>query len=184
MLYESYSLRVLSRKTKLPCRPSLSVRELGRFVLLCACMGGGRRELSIRNSKHGKLCAGTAGLSLERSLLEPFLSNVWHYSPPYIQVFHAPHIERMSSVLGVTFSPIIYVLKGDALTSNVKYSHPFLGTGWLSAGGTLGIKYDDTVEVKFDRFWIDGPETLRADISVGSFNPTSLDPDAWMTNVG
>ena len=58
----------------------------------------------------------------------------------------------MSKVLGAKFSPIIYKLQGDKLTSNVKYSHPLLGMGWLSAGGSLARKYDDTVEVKFDRF--------------------------------
>ena len=47
--------------------------------------------------------------------------------------------------MGATFSPILYTLRGDCLTSNVKYSHPLLGMGWLSAGGTLVRKYDDTV---------------------------------------
>ena len=120
----------------------------------------------------------------------------------------------MSKVLGAKFSPIIYKLQGDKLTSNVKYSHPLLGMGWLSAGGSLARKYDDTVEVKFDRFckwmctWgaacvmtrpahasshiivicmfsgIDGPETLREDISVGEASPISLDMDAWMSKLG
>ena len=47
--------------------------------------------------------------------------------------------------MGVSFSPIVYSLSGDGLTTNVKYSHPMLGSGWLSAGGTLVRKYDDTV---------------------------------------
>ena len=102
----------------------------------------------------------------------------------HLQVFDAPHIQRLSSLLGATFSPIVYRLQDEALVSNVKYSHPVLGQGWLSAGGTLSKRYDDTVEVKFDRFWIDGPETLLPDILVSDSSPLSLDMDAWMSRIG
>lgn len=50
-------------------------------------------------------------------------------------MFHAPHISKMSSALSTRFSPIQYRLTGTALVSNVKYSSPLLGDGWLSAGG-------------------------------------------------
>ncbi len=54
------------------------------------------------------------------------------------EVFHAPHISRMASVMGVAFDPILYTLQGDKIASNVKYSHPLLGSGWLSAAGAIG----------------------------------------------
>src|SRR4051812_29182413 len=52
------------------------------------------------------------------------------------QVFYAPHIAGMSSAMGTRFQPIRYTLKpnGD-LVSNVRYSNPLLGKGWLSASG-------------------------------------------------
>lgn len=53
------------------------------------------------------------------------------------QVFYAPHIASISSTFGVTFDTIQYVLDGDKLSSNVRYSHPLLGTGWLSASGKV-----------------------------------------------
>ena len=102
----------------------------------------------------------------------------------HLQVFDAPHIQRLSSLLGASFSPIVYRLHDGALISNVKYSHPVLGTGWLSAGGTLSKRYDDTVEVKFDRFWVDGPQTLRPDILVSDSSPLRPGVDAWMTGIG
>ena len=55
------------------------------------------------------------------------------------RVFHAPHLERLSSAVGARVEPIRYTLDGDRLFSNVRYSHPLLGAGWLSAsGGFLG----------------------------------------------
>ncbi|GFR48774.1 hypothetical protein Agub_g10595 [Astrephomene gubernaculifera] len=81
------------------------------------------------------------------------------------QVFYAPHISQLSSFAGTTFQPIQYRLAGDMLVSNVKYSNPLLGEGWLSAGGTMARKYDDAVEITFDRFWVDvGADSLRADL--------------------
>lgn len=83
------------------------------------------------------------------------------------QVFYAPHISRMSSVLGTRFQPIQYRLTGDSLVSNVRYSNALLGEGWLSAGGKMVRKYDNAVEVIFDRFWVDvGPDSLRADLDL------------------
>jgi hypothetical protein len=58
----------------------------------------------------------------------------------------------MSSAMGARFEPIRYALNGAAFTSNVKYSNAVLGQGWLSAGGSLSTKYDDAVEVHFDRY--------------------------------
>ncbi|KAG2491879.1 hypothetical protein HYH03_009831 [Edaphochlamys debaryana] len=81
------------------------------------------------------------------------------------QVFYAPHIANMSSAMGTRFEPIQYRLSGSFLVSNVKFSNPLLGDGWLSAGGTMARKYDDAVEVMFDRFWVDlGAGNLRADL--------------------
>ena len=37
------------------------------------------------------------------------------------QVFYAPHIVRMSSVLGTRFEPLRYTLDGSRLYSNVYY---------------------------------------------------------------
>ena len=71
--------------------------------------------------------------------------------PARKQVFYAPHIARMSSAMGARFEPIRYVLDGATFTSNVKFSNALLGQGWLSAGGSLAKKYDDAVEVHFDR---------------------------------
>ena len=39
------------------------------------------------------------------------------------QVFYAPHIVRMSSVLGTRFEPLRYTLDGSRLYSNVYYRH-------------------------------------------------------------
>lgn len=56
-------------------------------------------------------------------------SNAWQ------QVFHAPHIAGMSAVLGTRFSPIRYRLHSGDLVTNVRFSNPVLGSGWLSAAG-------------------------------------------------
>ncbi|GIL79785.1 hypothetical protein Vretimale_12411 [Volvox reticuliferus] len=81
------------------------------------------------------------------------------------QVFYAPHIFKLSSAMATKFQPIQYRLSGNSLVANVKYSNPLLGEGWLSAGGTMARKYDDAVEVAFDRFWMDmGADSLRADL--------------------
>jgi hypothetical protein len=51
------------------------------------------------------------------------------------KVFYAPHISRFSATLMARFDPIIYRLAGTSLVSSVRYSHPLLGSGWLSASG-------------------------------------------------
>lgn len=51
------------------------------------------------------------------------------------QVFHAPHLVGLSRFFGATINPVRYRLEGDAIYSNVKYEHPLLGSGWLSASG-------------------------------------------------
>ncbi|MEW5318229.1 MAG: hypothetical protein WDW38_009467 [Sanguina aurantia] len=97
------------------------------------------------------------------------------------QVFYAPHIASISSTFGVTFDTIQYVLDGDKLSSNVRYSHPLLGTGWLSASGGLAAKDDDTVELHFDKFWIDGgADGLRPTLTEGTSQPS----DSMITAVG
>jgi hypothetical protein len=81
---------------------------------------------------------------------------------------HAPHINRMSSILGTKFN-ISYTLTGppnsnSATTaptsppqfySNVRYESPLFGTGWLSASGRLFSNDSDSVELHFDTFWVD-----------------------------
>jgi hypothetical protein len=52
-----------------------------------------------------------------------------------VQVFHAPHLVGLSSRFGATVNPIVYKLDGNNIYSNVKYYHPAIGTGWLSASG-------------------------------------------------
>ncbi|PNH12857.1 hypothetical protein TSOC_000219 [Tetrabaena socialis] len=85
------------------------------------------------------------------------------------QVFYAPHIARMSSALGTKFDPIQYRLSGSMLVSNVRFSNSVIGDGWLSAGGSMCRKYDDSVEITFDRFWVDvGGDSLRADLPAGA----------------
>jgi hypothetical protein len=52
--------------------------------------------------------------------------------------------------------------------SNVGYRLPLgLGSGWLSAAGTLSSASDEDLRLHFDRFWVDrgGAEPLRPDIS-------------------
>jgi hypothetical protein len=81
---------------------------------------------------------------------------------------HAPHINRMSSILGTKFS-ISYTLTEanssittDSSTppppqfySNVRYESPFFGSGWLSASGRLFSNENDSVKLHFDTFWVD-----------------------------
>lgn len=83
-----------------------------------------------------------------------------------MQVFSAPHIARMSGVLGTTFSPIKYTLRGDKIISNVRFSSTVFQEGWLSASGTLEASDPDTVQVKFNRFWVDfGVNNLRKELT-------------------
>lgn len=78
------------------------------------------------------------------------------------EVFYAPHIAALSSTLGTRFQPLRYILKGDQLTSNVFYSSSLAQEGWLSSSGRLFSNEADTVEVAFDKFWLDiGSTKLR-----------------------
>lgn len=65
--------------------------------------------------------------------------------------------------MGPRFEPIRYVLFEDgALSSNVQYSNPLLGRGWLSASGSIQPADASTLELHFDKFWWDGgTDTLR-----------------------
>ena len=48
----------------------------------------------------------------------------------------------------------------------VRYEHPLLGTGWLSASGTIAAADDATLLLRFDRFWWDiGEDTLRPELA-------------------
>lgn len=63
-----------------------------------------------------------------------------HHSHPAPQtqqeVFYAPHIVAASKPVGLRIEPIRYSLKSDgSMVSNVKYTHPLVGSGWLSASG-------------------------------------------------
>ncbi|KAL4518628.1 hypothetical protein Ndes2437B_g00717 [Nannochloris sp. 'desiccata'] len=84
-------------------------------------------------------------------------------------VIHAPHINRMSSILGTKFD-ISYTMAtpGDnaerystatpsppQFYSNVRYESPLFGSGWLSASGRLFSTENDSVELHFDTFWVD-----------------------------
>lgn len=64
-----------------------------------------------------------------------------HARTPPLQVFSAPHIATMSSFLfGVQFEPIYYRIEpNNSIASNVRFHHPVLGTGWLSAAGACLI---------------------------------------------
>ena len=85
------------------------------------------------------------------------------------EVFHAPHIRRLSSTLGTQFAPLRYRLaEGGKISSFVRYENA-LGEGWLSAAGTLEAEDPETLRLVFDTFWVDGAggaeEDLRQDIA-------------------
>lgn len=88
------------------------------------------------------------------------------------EVFYAPHIASMSSVLRTKFQPvgtadcwewcvcgqggdattmnlpqIRYHLEGNRISSSVKFENPVLGTGWLSASGSMAMKDAGAVQV-------------------------------------
>lgn len=69
---------------------------------------------------------------------------------------------RLSKPVDVTFHPIRYILSGDKISSNVKYSIPLVGEGWLSASGKF-VQEGKKGLVLFDTFWVDrGSSGLRA----------------------
>jgi hypothetical protein len=51
------------------------------------------------------------------------------------RVFHAPHLVGLSRFFFSTVNPVQYRLAGKYIYSNVKFTHPLLGTMWLSASG-------------------------------------------------
>jgi hypothetical protein len=73
------------------------------------------------------------------------------------QVVHAPHIDTLSKVALTSFDTIDYVLDGrGGITSNVRYSSPVLGSGFLCTDGTIANDPDgDTARVRivWDRIW-------------------------------
>ena len=82
-----------------------------------------------------------------------------------MQVVHAPHIRELSRQLGTTFSPIRYKVDGKKIVSNVRYSSSLFREGWLSASGTIEASGTNTLQVLFDKFWVDfGPTNLREEI--------------------
>jgi hypothetical protein len=51
------------------------------------------------------------------------------------RVFHAPHLVGLSRFFFSTVNPVLYRLEGERIYSHVKFTHPLLGTSWLSASG-------------------------------------------------
>jgi hypothetical protein len=75
-------------------------------------------------------------------------------APGSWRVAYAPHIRRLSSVLGTRFDPIRYILSGDGgVVSNVKYDSSIFGRGWLSASGSYGSIDATDTRISFDKFW-------------------------------
>jgi len=88
------------------------------------------------------------------------------------EVFCAPHITGLSKALGTSFQPIRYTLKGgNALVSNVRYSSSLFKEGWLSASGTLEASGTNTLQIHFDKFWVDFGSGLRTELQEGEGKP-------------
>jgi len=89
------------------------------------------------------------------------------------EVFCAPHISGLSQTFGTTFDPIRYTLKeGGVLVSNVKYSSSLFKEGWLSASGTMEASGSNTLQIHFDKFWVDfGSQSLREEHGQGEEKP-------------
>ncbi|CAL8471769.1 g11311 [Coccomyxa elongata] len=101
------------------------------------------------------------------------------------EVFYAPHIAALSSTLGTRFQPLRYILEGDQLTSNVFYSSSLVQEGWLSSSGRLFSNAADTVEVAFDKFWVDiGSTKLRHSGTEGSSSGMKGAVDAAVNAIG
>jgi len=84
-------------------------------------------------------------------------SGRWH-------VVYAPHIRTLSNMFSANFD-VEYVIDGErAMTSNVKYTHPLLGSGWLSSSGSVGSSDAQTSVVNFDSFWVDPVDTAQPDL--------------------
>ena len=85
-----------------------------------------------------------------------------------MQVFCAPHITGLSRALGTSFQPIRYILKdGKIIVSNVRYSSSLFKEGWLSASGTIEASGTNTLQIHFDRFWVDFGNNLRPELNKG-----------------
>lgn len=70
----------------------------------------------------------------------------WH-------VVHAPHIDRLSSLLGAHFDITYSFDAGDRIRSSVKYTGKLLGEGFLSAEGVWFPLDGDTVRVVWSDMW-------------------------------
>lgn len=93
-------------------------------------------------------------------------------APGTWRVAHAPHIQRLSSVMGTFFDPITYVLREDGtISSYVRYDSTLAGKGFLSASGTFGAVGQKAATspssaewsslIAFDKFWWDRTARLR-----------------------
>jgi len=69
------------------------------------------------------------------------------------EVAYAPHIRSLSEPLGVRVRPLRYTLHDGRLRSDVRYSSPVFGSGWLCAEGPLEQQSAGTVDVLFSSFW-------------------------------
>lgn len=109
-----------------------------------------------------------------------------NFGTGYWRVIHAPHINRISSLLNAKFTISYTLLDPTTQTtkasseesssasgatsstlvfpslslppqfySNVRYEQPLLGSGWLSASGSLVSISNNDVEIRFDQFWVD-----------------------------
>ena len=82
-----------------------------------------------------------------------------------VQVFNAPHIAKLSAVVGAKFTPIRYKLQGKSIVSNVGFSSSLFREGWLSASGTIEASGTNTLHLVFDKYWIDfGLNNLRHEL--------------------
>lgn len=69
------------------------------------------------------------------------------------RVVHAPHIERIASLLGVTFE-VTYVLDNDdGIESHVRYAGAPWGQGWLSTRGRWEPIDASAVRVIWSDIW-------------------------------
>lgn len=91
---------------------------------------------------------GEAEGHAERSLTEG--DGVW-------EVFYMPHIRRIAEPLGVKVQPLRYSILGGKITSDVGYSAPVVGAGWLNSGGEVRQADDEQVQILFDAFWVGKP---------------------------
>ena len=71
------------------------------------------------------------------------------------RVFYAPHIRSLSSLANARFDPILYIIEGTDITSNVQYKSPLFGSGWLNTEGTVKPLdgQEDVVQVLWHSVW-------------------------------